>query len=169
MAPNKNLKNKRATLNDSLLEILREGGFPSQKSQQEIEEQEAYREKFEQLQQVRSQEQIVFNQKEQQNQSKVKAIQQELKTLAASVKNLDKEVDKAVEQMPVHPGVYHLNFLEKLKQAIVLLRKRVEEASSWLELFNRKQAKKRGYWPQAQKLGTQFSQSGERYVATSVG
>ncbi len=169
MAPNKNLKNKRSTLNDSLLEILREGGFPSQKSKQEIEKQEVYREKFEQLQQVRSQEQIVFNQKEQQSQNKVKAIQQELKTLAVSVKNLDKEVDKAVEQMPIHPGVYHLNFLEKLKQAVVLLRKRVEEASTWLELFNRKQAKKRGYWPQAQKLGTQFSQSGERYVATSVG
>ncbi len=169
MAPKNNLKNKKATLNDSLLEILREGGFPSRKNQQEIEEQELYREKFEQLQQVRSQEQIVFNQKEQQNQDKIKTIHQELKALAASVKNLDKEVDKAIEQIPVHPGVYHLNFLEKLKQAVALLRKRVEEASTWLELFNRKQAKKRGYWPQAKKLGTQFSQSGERYVATSVG
>lgn len=169
MASNNNLKNKRATLNDSLLEILREGGLPSQKNNEETGKQELYREKFEQLQQIRSQEQIVFNQKEQQSQNQVKAIQQELKTLATSVKNLDKEVDKAIEQIPVHPGVYHLNFLERLKQAVALLRKRVEEASTWLELFNRKQAKKRGYWPQAQKLGTQFSQSSERYVATSVG
>ncbi len=169
MAPNKNLKNKKATLNDSLLEILREGSFPSPKNKQEIKEQELYRERFEQLQQVHTQEQIVFNQKEQQSQNQVKAIQQELKTLAVSVKNLDKEVDKAIEQIPVHPGVYHLNFLEKLKQAVVLLKEHVEEASTWLELFNRKQARKHGYWPQAQKLGTQFSQSGERYVATSVG
>ena len=169
MAPNNNSKNKRATLNDSLLEIIREGGLPSQKNTEEMEEQELFKKKFEQLQQVRYQEQIVFNQKEQQTQNQVKAIQQELKALAGSVKNLDKEVDKAVEQIPLHPGVYHLNFLEKLKQAVVLLKKRVEEASSWLELFNRKQAKKRGYWPQTRKLGTQFSESGERYVATSVG
>jgi vacuolar-type H+-ATPase subunit I/STV1 len=169
MAPNNNSKNKRATLNDSLLEIIREGGLRSQKNTEELEEQELFKKKFEQLQQVRYQEQVVFNQKEQQTQNQVKAIQQELKALAGSVKNLDKEVDKAVEQIPAHPGVYHLNFLEKLKQAVVLLKKHVEEASTWLELFNRKQAKKRGYWPQAQKLGTQFSQSSERYVATSVG
>jgi len=169
MAPNNNSKNKRATLNDSLLEIIREGGLPTQKNSEELEEQELFRKKFEQLQQVRYQEQVVFQQREQQTQNQVKAIQQELKSLANSVKNLDKEVDKTVEQIPAHPGVYHLNFLEKLKQAVVLLKQRVEEASSWLELFNRKQAKKRGYWPQVQKQGTQFSQSGERYVATSVG
>ena len=169
MAPNNNSKNKRATLNDSLLEIIREGGLPTQKNSEELEEQELFRKKFEQLQQVSHQEQVVFQQREQQTQNQVKAIQQELKSLANSVKNLDKEIDKAVEQIPVHPGVYHLNFLERLKQAIILLKQRVEEASSWLELFNRKQAKKRGYWPQVQKQGTQFSQSGERYVATSVG
>lgn len=169
MVVNNNSKNKRTKLNNSLLEILREGGFPSQKNNEEANEQELYKEKFEQLQQVRYQEQIVFNQKEQQTQNQVKSIQQELKSLAGSVKNLDKEVDKAIEQIPVHPGVYHLNFLEKLKQAVILLKQHVEEASSWLELFNRKQAKKRGYWPQARKLGTQFSESSERYVATSTG
>jgi hypothetical protein len=168
MASDKNLKSKRATLNDSLLEVLREGGFPSPKDNKEIKEEKLYKEKFEQLQQIHSQEQIVFNQKEQQTQNQVKAIQQELKSLIGSVKNLDKEADKTVEQIPINPGSYHLNFLEKLKQTVVLLRKHIEEASSWLEIFNHKQAKKHGYWFQAKKLGTQFSQSSERYVTNSV-
>jgi len=159
-------KSKGGVVNDNILEVLREWDGRSKNSQ---EEEKTLQKRFERIQQVHYQEQVVFNQNNQETQAQIKAIQEELKALVGSVKNLDKEVDKAVEQIPAHPGVYHLNFLEKLKQAVVLLKKRVEEASSWLELFNRKQAKKRGYWPQTRKLGTQFSESGERYVATSTG
>ena len=169
MAANNNSKNKRLVLNDSLLEIIRDGDFRSQKNEEEVKEQEILKNKFEQLQQIRYQEQIVFNQKEEQVENQIRNIQQELKNLAGSVKNLDKNIDKAIEQIPAHPGTYHLNFLEKIKQAIILLKKHVEEASVWLEVFSQRTAKKRGYWGQFKKSGTQWSSSSERYVATSVG
>jgi len=159
-------KTKGGATNDSLLEIIREW---DSRSKNIPEEEKLLQKKFERLQQVHYQEQVVFNQKNQETQVQIKAIQEELKSLAGSMKNLDKEIDKAIDQIPVKPGVYHVNFLEKIKQAIILLKKRVEDASTWLEAFNQRAAKKRDYWPKAKTLGTQFSQSSERYVATSVG
>jgi len=159
-------KTKGGTTNDSLLEIIREW---DSRSKNIPEEEKLLQKKFERLQQVHYQEQVVFNQKNQETQVQIKAIQEELKSLAGSVKNLDKEIDKAIDQIPVKPGVYHVNFLEKIKQAIILLKKHVEDASTWLEAFNQKSAKRHAYWGQFKKSGTQFSQSSERYVATSVG
>ena len=159
-------KTKGGAANDSLLEIIREWDGRSKNTQ---EEEKILQKKYERLQQVHYQERVVFNQKNQETQVQIKAIQEELKALVGSVKNLDKEIDKTIEQIPVQPGVYHVNFLEKIKQAIILLKKRVEDASTWLEAFNQKSAKKHAYWGQFKKSGTQFSQSSERYVATSVG
>jgi len=165
MASNNIPKTKGGAVNDNLAEIIREWDGRSQNTSEE----RLLRQKFEGLQQTHYREQIIYNQKQQETQKEIKNIQGELKGLAGSIKNLDKEIDKAIEQIPVSPGVYHVNFLEKIRQAIVSLKKRVEEASTWLEVFNQKLAKKHGYRPLAQKLGTQYSQSGERYVATSVG
>jgi len=159
-------KTKGGATNDSLLEIIREW---DSRSKNIPEEEKLLQKKFERLQQVHYQEQVVFNQKNQETQVQIKAIQEELKSLAGSMKNLDKEIDKAIDQIPVKPGVYHVNFLEKIKQAIILLKKRVEDASTWLEALNQKSAKRHAYWGQFKKSGTQFSQSSERYVATSVG
>ena len=166
MASNNIPKTKGGISDDNFAEIIREWDLRSKNNQKE---QDLVQKKFERLKQVHYQEQVVFNQKQQETKTQIKSIQEELKGLASSVKNLDKEIDKAIEQIPVKPGVYHINFLEKIKQAIILLKKRVEDASTWLEAFNQKSAKKHAYWHQFKKSGTQFSQSGERYVATSVG
>ena len=158
-------KTKGGAANDNLLEIIREwDGRPQNTSEEKLVKQ-----KFERLELTHHQEQIVYNQKQQETQTQIKNIQGELKGLASSIKNLDKEIDKAIEQIPVKPGIYHVNFLEKLRQALFLLRKRVDDASTWLEAFNQKSAKKHGYWHKTKSFGTQFSQSSERYVATSVG
>jgi len=70
---------------------------------------------------------------------------------------------------PVEPGVYHLNFFERPKQAIIIFRKKIEDSASWLALFNQR-AKKRGYyWTQFKKSGTKFLLSQERYMATQAG
>lgn len=158
-------KIKGGATNDNLAEIIREWDSRSQNTSEE----KLTQQRFERLQQTHYQEQIVYNHQQKETQNQIKNIQGELKGLASSIKNLDKEIDKAIEQMPVKPGIYHVNFLEKLKQTILLLRKRVDEASTWLEVFNQKSAKKHGYWHKAKTFGTQFSQSNERYVATSVG
>ena len=159
-------KSKGGVVNDNILEVLREWDGRSKNSQ---EEGKTLQKRLERLQQVHYQGEVIFNQEKQETQAQIKSIQEGLKGLASSVKNLDKEIDKAIDQIPVKPGVYHVNFLEKIKQAIILLKKRVEDASTWLEAFNQKSAKRHAYWGQFKKSGTQFSQSSERYVATSVG
>lgn len=165
MASNYNPK-QQGVSNDSLNEKFREGDFRSKNAS---EEEKILQQKLEKSQQNRYQEQVVFNQENQTAQTKIKEIVQELKSLAKSIKNLDKEVDKAIETVPVQAGIYHLNFLEKIREALILMKKNVENTSSWLEVFNQKSAKKHGYWQQYKKSGTQWSLSNERNVATSVG
>jgi len=98
----------------------------------------------------------------------IDAVRQELKALSASLKNLHQEVQTAIEQTPVQPGVYHLNFYERLRVIIKILRQQVEDSRSWLALWtNRK--KKMGYWGLFKKHGTQFGLSSERSLATSAG
>ena len=161
-------KKKGGVVNDILLEILREGGSRQKKAEPEkTSQEELLRRQFEQLQVIHRQEHLIFTRKHQEEQLKIKTLQEELKELIESVKNLDNQIEKTVAQIPVEPGVYHLNFFEKLRQFIYLLRKRVEEANSWLEVFNKRTAK--GYWARFRKSGTQWSLSSERYVATSVG
>jgi len=168
MASNNYPKPKGGALSDRLTEQNREVDF--RPNFEENKEKNNYKNRFEKLQQIHSQEQVIFNQKNQENQTQIKTLQMEIKGLASSVKNLDKEIDKAIETLPLlEAGVYHLNFLEKLKELIILFRKRVDEASTWLEIFNQKSAKKHGYWAGVKKGGTKFMLSPDRQVATSVG
>ncbi len=118
---------------------------------------------------VRQEERLVFKQEEQKTQLQIQAIQEELKNLVESTKELVKEVEVAAKLEPVEPGVYHLNFFERLKQAIVIFRKRIEESASWLSLFNQRSKKQGHYWSQFRKSGTKFMLSQERYMATQAG
>lgn len=96
------------------------------------------------------------------------AIRAELKALIVSLKNLHNEVNTAVSQEVVHPGVYHLNFYEQLRTFIHVLRQQVEDSRSWLASFNTRK-KKMGYWGMFKKHGTTFGLSSERSLATSAG
>jgi len=152
---------------DSLIEKIREGDFRPKNS---FEEEKILQQKTEKLQQNRYQGEIIFHQKNQETQSKIKNLQDELKSLAGSVKNLDKEINKTIETIPmINTGEYHINFLDKIRQTIFFLKKNVDDASSWLETCNQKASKKQGYWQQFKKSGSQWSLSSERNVATSVG
>lgn len=152
---------------DSLIEKIREGDFRPKNSS---EEEKTLQQKTERLQQNRYQGEIIFHQKNQETQSKIKNLQDELKSLAGSVKNLDKEIDTAIETIPIiNTGEYHINFLDKIRQTIFFLKKNIDDASSWLETCNQKASKKQGYWQQFKKSGSQWSLSSERNVATSVG
>ena len=46
---------------------------------------------------------------------KIEKIRNELKALSQSVKNLRQEIAKTVMDVPVNPGVYHVNFFEQLQ------------------------------------------------------
>lgn len=118
---------------------------------------------------LRRQEKLVWTRQEQQTKLQISAILQELKKLAEATKNLAKEVDIATKQVPVEPGVYHINFFERLRETIILFKKRIEDSATWLAASNQKAKKRNYYWGQVRKSGTKFMLSPEHYMATQVG
>jgi len=118
---------------------------------------------------IRHQERIIWRQEEEKVRLQIAAILEELKKLAAATKNLAKETKVANEQVPASPGEYHISFFEKLRQTLILIRKRVEDSASWLAAFNQRAKKRNFYWAQVRKAGTKFMLSHERYMATQVG
>lgn len=99
---------------------------------------------------------------------KLDSVRTELKTLATSIKKFNRDVHRAVEEIPAHPGIYHLNFLERLRGVIMAIRENIEDSNSWLSLWTtRKQ--KRKYWGMYKKHGTSFGLSSERNVSTQAG
>ncbi|MFH1840846.1 MAG: DUF5660 family protein [Candidatus Shapirobacteria bacterium] len=118
---------------------------------------------------LRRREEVIWTKQEQEVKLQVKAILSELKQIAASTKDLTKEITFAAAQTPVEAGVYHLNFFEKLRLALIELKKRVEESATWLAAFNQKSKKRNYYWNQFKKSGTKFTLSADRYMSTQVG
>lgn len=99
---------------------------------------------------------------------KIEAVRTELAALAQSVKNLHSEISNTVAETPVNPGIYHVNFFERLKGILKILRQQIEDSRSWL-LLSTGRKKKMGYWGKYKKHGTQFGLSSERTVATQAG
>lgn len=117
-----------------------------------------------------TQERTLFIQSETQVKQQITAIQDEIKMMAKSVGDLNKEVQVAAMQQIVSPGIYHRNFFETLRSLIQNLRTRVAESRNWLAANNARAKQKKGfYWSQAQKSGTKFTLSSERYMVTSTG
>ena len=105
---------------------------------------------------------------EAQTQKQVEAIRQELKALAKSLKSLHTEVQAAISEEPVNPGIYHMNFYDQLRSFIAVLRQQIEDSRNWLSTFNARK-KKMGYWGMYKKHGTTFGLSNERALASSAG
>ncbi len=100
---------------------------------------------------------------------KLEAIRQELQALSKSIRGLQQEIQTAVMEMPVDPGIYHLNFFEQLKMLLKGIRERVDDSRVWLSAWNANVKKKRGYWGMYKKHGTTFGLSNERTLATQAG
>lgn len=117
-----------------------------------------------------TQERTIFIQAEAQTKQQIITIQEEIKMMAKSVGDLGKEVQLATMQSVVNPGTYHRNFFETLKSLIKNLRMKVTESRNWLAQSNARAGKRKGfYWNQAQKSGTKFMLSSERYMVTTTG
>lgn len=99
---------------------------------------------------------------------KIEAIRSELKALSQSVAKLHQEIQTAVMETPVDPGIYHLNFFEQLKTVLQSLRTQVEDSRMWLSSWNTRK-KKAGYWGMYKKHGTTFGMSSERSIASQAG
>jgi hypothetical protein len=119
---------------------------------------------------VKPQENLIFSQKEKEVQQKIDQILTELAKLAKTVnETLTTEIKNVVQTPIVAPGVYHLNFFEKIRETLVLLSKKIEHAATWVAEGN-KRGKKMGYYhSQVKKSGTKFMLSQERTTATQTG
>ncbi len=72
----------------------------------------------------------------------IEKIRSELKALAASMKSLNTEVQKAIDQVPVNPGIYHKNFFERLRSVLVILREQIKDSNSWASIYTSRKQKK---------------------------
>ncbi|MEK7141505.1 MAG: DUF5660 family protein [Patescibacteria group bacterium] len=99
---------------------------------------------------------------------KLDSVRMELKALASSIKNLNSQIERAIEDIPANPGIYHVNFLERLRGVIRTLRENIEDSGSWLALWSGRKQKKK-YWGMYKKHGTTFGLSSERNVSTQAG
>lgn len=98
----------------------------------------------------------------------IENVRAELKLLASSVKQYNQEVQRAINEVPVDPGIYHLNFFERLRSVLKILRQQIEDSRSWLALWHSRKQKK-NYWGKYKKHGTKFGLSSERTASTQSG
>lgn len=99
---------------------------------------------------------------------KIESVRQELAQLSVSMKQLNTEIQKTISEVPVQPGIYHLNFYDRLRSILRMLRENIDDSRTWLSMStNRK--KKCGYWNMYKKHGTTFGLSSERNLATQAG
>ncbi len=99
---------------------------------------------------------------------KIEEIRQELKALIIALKVADSQIVQAVENQIVDPGLYHLNFLDRIKTVLKLIRQNLHESRSWLNVMHSRK-KQKGYWNQYKKKGTEWGLNPERVLATQVG
>ncbi|MFZ2024985.1 MAG: DUF5660 family protein [Microgenomates group bacterium] len=105
----------------------------------------------------------------QETKAQLESIRKELQMLSKSIKGFHQEVEKAIMEMPVNPGVYHINFFEQLRSFLQSLRETLDNSSTWLAAFNANSKKKKGYWGKYKKHGTTFGLSSERTASTQSG
>jgi hypothetical protein len=125
--------------------------------------------RFNRLEEIRKEEQIVFSAKEQETKSRVESLMMEIRKMSEAVKNLEKQVDITSFSAPVNPGIYHETFFEKLISFIKTMTKNIKNSSLWLSTFNSRAKKNPYYWQQVKKSGSNFYLSQERYMSTQAG
>lgn len=117
---------------------------------------------------VRPAEKVVFHEDPKIKQQ-LDAVRAELAALVKSMQTLNIEIQKAVAETPVSPGIYHVTFYEKLRSVLQMLREQIDDSRSWLSLSSQRKQKRMGYWGMFKKHGTTFGLSNERSIATSAG
>ena len=116
---------------------------------------------------VRPVQKVIFREDAQVKQQ-LEAVRNELAALSKSISMLSTEIQKAVVETPVTPGIYHITFYEKLRTMLKMLREQIDDSRSWLTMHTSRK-KKMGYWGMFKKHGTTFGLSNERSLATSSG
>lgn len=135
----------------------------------EKKENKVLRQRLAQEQSLREQEKVLFEKKSQELKVELHALTEEVKTLAKTTQGLSSEVEIAASQAPANPGVYHVIFFEKLREFIESFRKKIENASIWLQSYNQRAKRKHTFWGQVSKAGSKRLLSPEDYLQRSAG
>ncbi len=98
----------------------------------------------------------------------LQAIISEISKMAQSTATLATQTEIAMIEAPVNPGVYHVIFLEKILEFLQSFRKKIDQASVWLQSSNKRAAKK-NYWSMYKKKGSSFLLSPDHYLQRSAG
>jgi len=98
----------------------------------------------------------------------LQALITEVVKLQNATQNLAQETQVAIMQAPVEPGIYHINFFQKVLAFLVSFRKKIEEASVWLGASNSR-AEKKNYWARYKKGKGSFLLSPDHYLQRSAG
>lgn len=99
----------------------------------------------------------------------LQAIQEKTIQIAGELTELSQEVKIATIQNVVEPGVYHLNFFQKIMSFLEKFKKNISQANLWLASANKKAQKRRTFWGQVSKGGAQRLLSSEDYSQRSAG
>ena len=106
--------------------------------------------------------------KSQQLKLQLQALMSEVKTLVSATQNVSQELKVASMQATAEPGIYHIIFFEKLLESLKSFRKKIENASLWLQSLN-KRGQKKNYWARYQQGKGSFLLSAEHYLQRSAG
>jgi len=109
------------------------------------EEEEKIREQIAIERRLLAEEKQIVQEKTEKLKLQLHALIKEIQSLSKTTQNLSKEAEIASMQVPIEPGVYHLIFFEELLKFIYSFRKKIEDASIWLNSTN-KRAQKMNYW-----------------------
>ena len=115
------------------------------------------------------QEKVLFSLTDEKLKQELGAVRQELAMLVKTMGQVEAQVEQAIMQEVVDPGVYHLNFFRNLRSWLKLMRKSLEDASLWMSVAGGRNKGKGYFWNQVSKSGTKYSMSSERNVQMGAG
>ena len=102
----------------------------------------------------------VFNAREAQVKQEIDSVRKELQLLSQEVTTFNKEIEMTLFHDITEPGEtgkYYLTFYQKLREFIILLRKKVHSARTWAHTFQSKKSR---------QPGLNFGQSGHKQTKT---
>ena len=171
-------------VSSKLLDLIKKSGeipssntpeedFAGQEAKKDVSELESRsNEVLYHFKQVQGQEKEIYNREQKETEKEINILRQEVIELAKTARNLDGKLQIAAEQPIVNPGASDVSFLTNLRKTIRYFRRKLEDASIWLEMWNQKHRQKGAFWNRFLSKkggGAGYMFSSEHYSARSAG
>lgn len=164
---------KKIPVSDNYLEIQRDTvGRPL--STLEALEARYRKNLFHQKEKITREIKNVFDSRDRALRNEIQILKEEIILTMQTGQKVSHEADIAVSQEIVNPGIYHIEFLSKIRsliQKVIQARKNMENSAEWLQTQNQRGKKKGQFWSTftSNKGGSKFLLSSEHYLTRSAG